>query len=1469
MKRACQKGLSILLVLCMMLGLLPGITSHVAADGALTRSQALDLTTATSDIPDTGEGWSWNNGTKTLVLNGMNLQTDAATPLLLPFDSTIVLADGSVNTVATTYTGTSLTRGIHCTGSLTIQGTTGTLNITSGVTTATSSTMGLSSGKNLTILGGTINALAQSSGYSSIGIYAVTSVIISGGTVTATGSTSASSSVGILASSSVSITGATVTTTGNNGTQASFGIQSIGTAIFSRSTIYAKSGTAPTTHAVMALDSITDTGMVVLQNNASDYTLPAVKYQYYYDSEWLKCYVYNTNTFATDIKIAPQPGATVSDKTLSGMMGTDLSDSDTVTLTLTDCNFINLSQGDTVSTWFSNLPEGIKVTAGAVSSNAASVELTFSGNPTSAYIGAMSIAIPGEKLSTGSNIAVTPNSNAKFNILHKRTTALDLTAGSSISYITTSGSTGGPISASSNITNTVEGWSWYKNASGTYAANTLVLNDIRLVTGDAIALKLPANSIIVLSGDSVNSITSEFNGIPSAITNGINCEGALEIQGTGTLNVASGIGNFNSSLALSVTGNLTISGGTINSTGGQAEFDSIGVFTGGSTIVTGGTLTAIGSTSTSSFANSYGIYSVVNVVFSGSTTYAKAGSVPVKAYAVYAQSDITDSNMTILQKASSDYTVATVKQDNDDCSYYTYGEQDAPATDIRISETSFSGTGTDQDPYLISSAAQLKEMSNVVNSKNSSFGNSHYKLTGNIVLNNDISNNPQQWSPIGADYSTPFTGIFDGNGNTIRGLYIDDSTSYSSLFGYVRGGTVKNVGLTGGYIASDNAFSFSGGIVGFNHLGTIEDCYSSSTVTGAFAGGIAGFNLKGHIQDCYNTGVIFGPDYSVVGGIVGENIDADLTIVNCYNTGSVAVNVTQDNTAYVGGIAGRNTESSIKNCYNSGTLSANGAIAYVGGITGNSQNGTIENAYWLDSTADTGIAENLDVSSSTVNTTAMTAADMKAATFVETLNTNADALRTTYGTLSPWKADRNSANGGYPVFGTESSSGNPDNPGNPGNPGGSGSSGNPGSSGNSNGADETVVLLNGQSKSAGTTKTETGSDGRKVTTVTVDSTKLKVLLASESSGAKVTIPVTSGADTVVGSLTGEMIRSMEDKAATLIIQTGSSSYTLPASEINIGSISQQLGANVSLSDITVSVSISQPSDTMTKVVEGAGKNAGFTIMAPSVDFSIRCTYGEKTVDVSVFNAYVERTIAIPEGVDPSKITTGVVVEPNGTVRHVPTQVTVIDGKYYAVINSLTNSTYSVVWNPVEFSDVAKHWAKDSINNMGSRMVVTGIGNNTYNPNREITRAEFATIVVRALGLGPGMGSSSFSDVDESKWYSGYIKTAVSYGIINGYNAKNFGPNDTITREQAITMIARAMKTTGLNATLSDSEIGNLLAAYNDGAKVSGYAANGMAVCLKTGIVSGRAGNMLAPKANITRAEAAVIIEKLLRKSALI
>ncbi len=411
------------------------------------------------------------------------------------------------------------------------------------------------------------------------------------------------------------------------------------------------------------------------------------------------------------------------------------------------------------------------------------------------------------------------------------------------------------------------------------------------------------------------------------------------------------------------------------------------------------------------------------------------------------------------------------------------------------------------------------------------------------------------------------------------------------------------------------------------------------------------------------------------------------------------------------------------------------------------------------------------------------------------------------------------------------------------------------------------VIVNGKVEKAATSVTTTVGN-KTVTTVTLDEKKIEQKLEAGGNNSTVTIPVNNNSDVVIGQLNGATVKNMESKEAVLEIKTSNVTYTLPASEINIDDVSSQIGNQVELKDIKVSITIATPSQDTVKFVEDTAKKNSYQIVVKPVEFEIACTSGGKTIDVSKFNGYVERTVAIPEGIDPSKITTGIVLNNDGTFSHVPTIIINVGGKYFAKINSLTNSTYSVIWNETSFKDMEGHWAKEAVNDLGSRLVINGVDKETFSPNTDITRAEFASIVVKALGLmRPDTGKKVFSDVKSDDWYFDAVSIAYERGIVKGYNGV-FKPTDKITRQEAMTMLSRAMDIAKLENNLSVDAQNTLLAKFNDGGQVSTWAKESIAACLNSKIVIGTDNNIL-PVQNITRAETAVIIRRMLKTAGLI
>ncbi|MBE6733783.1 MAG: hypothetical protein E7563_00370, partial [Ruminococcaceae bacterium] len=247
--------------------------------------------------------------------------------------------------------------------------------------------------------------------------------------------------------------------------------------------------------------------------------------------------------------------------------------------------------------------------------------------------------------------------------------------------------------------------------------------------------------------------------------------------------------------------------------------------------------------------------------------------------------------------------------------------------------------------YEIANAGQLYWFAEYVNAGNTS---ANAILTADIVVNEGVmtaeSEGARAWTTIG-NYDYQYTGTFDGNNHTVSGLYFNNSEAqYVGLFGYIgENSEVKNTGVINSYIKGNSSV---GGVVGYNNVGTMTNCYNTgSSILGVdYVGGVVGFN-KGTITNCYNTSDVSG-EYSA-GGFVGRNIGS---IANCYNTG----NVTGDN---VGGIVYDNY-GTITNCYNSGKI--NGSVDTQNGIAcfGNESNrkhGMFTQCYYIGDSDDDSI----------------------------------------------------------------------------------------------------------------------------------------------------------------------------------------------------------------------------------------------------------------------------------------------------------------------------------------------------------------------------------------------------------------------------------------------------------------------------------------------------------------------------------
>ena len=206
------------------------------------------------------------------------------------------------------------------------------------------------------------------------------------------------------------------------------------------------------------------------------------------------------------------------------------------------------------------------------------------------------------------------------------------------------------------------------------------------------------------------------------------------------------------------------------------------------------------------------------------------------------------------------------------------------------------GLGTAVSPYQISTADQLKLFRDIVNGSNGQMPN----RGACAVLTADIDLNNEQWTPIGPDTDSAYTGAFDGQGYTVRNLSITGDFKRAGLFGCVKDGSIRKLTVAGS-VSCTVGQGWCGGIAGCAERETIENCASLCTIsyTGkdARVGGIVGWvpnsSSSTIIRDCYNIGNITGG--SDTGGICGFYLTGN--IFNCYNVGEITGGEYIDNIA--------------------------------------------------------------------------------------------------------------------------------------------------------------------------------------------------------------------------------------------------------------------------------------------------------------------------------------------------------------------------------------------------------------------------------------------------------------------------------------------------------------------------------------------------------------------------------------------
>lgn len=386
----------------------------------------------------------------------------------------------------------------------------------------------------------------------------------------------------------------------------------------------------------------------------------------------------------------------------------------------------------------------------------------------------------------------------------------------------------------------------------------------------------------------------------------------------------------------------------------------------------------------------------------------------------------------------------------------------------------------------------------------------------------------------------------------------------------------------------------------------------------------------------------------------------------------------------------------------------------------------------------------------------------------------------------------------------------------------------------------------------------TTPDGRPASTVTVSKDKLLEALKILPKETTQLLLESKSTDAVVKfELSAETLTELMAKAphVGITVKSAAGTYILPADGF-IADLAKTLGSDVK--DVKITITIDKIVDAKSQDVDNKVKALGSKMVGAPVDFTITSDANGKSVEVNQFTMYVARKLPLPSGVDANKVTI-VKLDADGKLVFVPA----VFGNGEVELWSRTNSVYTIIESNISFADVASHWAKKDVELLANKMVVDGVSNTSFSPEANVTRAQFAAMLTRALGLAEDKSSSRFTDVKTSEWYAGSVGVAAAQGLIEGFENGTFMPNEEITREQMAVMVTRAMKFAGKTPEASTST-DSLLAKFQDQNKISTWARNEIMASMKASIMDGMTDTVFAPDQQATRAQAAVMLKRLLQ-----
>ncbi|WP_338553394.1 Ig-like domain-containing protein [Paenibacillus sp. KS-LC4] len=356
----------------------------------------------------------------------------------------------------------------------------------------------------------------------------------------------------------------------------------------------------------------------------------------------------------------------------------------------------------------------------------------------------------------------------------------------------------------------------------------------------------------------------------------------------------------------------------------------------------------------------------------------------------------------------------------------------------------------------------------------------------------------------------------------------------------------------------------------------------------------------------------------------------------------------------------------------------------------------------------------------------------------------------------------------------------------------------------------------------------------------------------------VEIPSSENAAVVAVPLSTLLNASSINTSPFFVVKYNGTSYEIPLGALNYSRLTSTVG---STGELLIEIELGTTS--LTTALTNRLNVSTISLLSGIVHFQLYAVSGTMKSEITELNGYA--TLSVDTSLAVTRKNTAIVrVDPvAGALTYVPTMFSTLSGKTVATFRSKSIGAFALVSNSVSLVDISSHWAGPTAQSLANKNIVAARTGNQFVPDRPITRGEFATYIAKGLGLpGNQAAAAKYSDVNIGSELAAYIGAASEAGIVLGYTDGTFKADKYIQRQEMSAMMTRAASAAGATIQLPSSA-STYLQPFTDRNSISSWARTDAAKAIYTGIIGGKTTKTFSPLTNATRAEAVVMIKRLL------